>query len=182
MKPTEAHPRFASQSVVIAALEYSTKEWCAWLACRFRVCMPERRLRQYAVRPPAPPHPIREDADPPSRFALRRSPARPVREGGPPSQRWLVGSQSDPTSAEADDADIDLDTQELVESGPEELLGYGYGEWTSGPFRTQRPRRSVEHAPFAGRGPRGYQPSDVRIYEEVCDRLTFDSLVDAVRH
>jgi len=24
-----------------------------------------------------------------------------VREGGPPSQRWLVGSQSDPTLAEA---------------------------------------------------------------------------------
>ena len=27
--------------------------------------------------------------------------ARAVRDGGPPSQRWLVGSQSDPTLAEA---------------------------------------------------------------------------------
>jgi osmotically-inducible protein OsmY len=32
---------------------------------------------------------------------------------------------------------------------------------------------------YAGRGPRGYRPSDERIYEHVCDRLTDDPLVDA---
>lgn len=31
-----------------------------------------------------------------------------------------------------DDADTELDTQELVESASEEPLGYGPGEWASG--------------------------------------------------
>jgi hypothetical protein len=73
-----------------------------------------------------------------------------------------------PSVADADDADIDLDTQELVEKVPEEPLGYGYGEWASGPLRT-----------FAGRGPRGYQRTDAQIYEDICERLTMDSRIDA---
>jgi hypothetical protein len=80
-----------------------------------------------------------------------------------------------PRLEDLDDADIDLDTQELVEPIPEESLGYGYGEWASGPFRPSHQR----DAPFAGRGPRGYQRSDVRIYEELCERLTDDPRVDA---
>lgn len=97
------------------------------------------------------------------------------------SRRYAIRptAPTHPRLEDADDADIDLDTQELVESGPAEPPGYGYGEWTSGPFRTPRPRQSVEHAPYAGRGPRGYPRSDARIYEDICDRLTVDSHVDA---
>lgn len=86
-----------------------------------------------------------------------------------------------PRLEDADDADIDLDTQELVEPASEEPLGYGYGEWASGPFRPrhQQAGHDIEHAPFAGRGPRGYQRTDARIYEDVCDRLTVDSHIDA---
>lgn len=32
---------------------------------------------------------------------------------------------------------------------------------------------------YAGRGPRGYQRSDARIHEDICDRLTADPQVDA---
>jgi hypothetical protein len=85
-----------------------------------------------------------------------------------------------PRLEDADDADIDLDTQELVEPVPEEPLGYGYGEWASGPFRPwHQAGQAVERAPFAGRGPRGYQRTDARIYEDVCDRLMVDSHIDA---
>ena len=38
----------------------------------------------------------------------------------------------------------------------------------------RRPERN-----FAGRGPRNYSPSDERILEEVCDRLTDDDRIDA---
>jgi hypothetical protein len=78
----------------------------------------------------------------------------------------------------ADDADVAPDAQELVEPVSEEPVGYGYGEWASGPFPAAVPHH-LERAPFAGRGPRGYRRSDSRIYEDVCDRLTDDSHVDA---
>ena len=80
-----------------------------------------------------------------------------------------------PRLEDFDDSDIDLDTQEFAAPIADEPLGYGYGEWASGTFRPSRQRG----APFAGRGPRGYQRSDIRIYEEVCDRLTDDPGVDA---
>jgi BON domain len=35
------------------------------------------------------------------------------------------------------------------------------------------------YGPYAGRGPKGYQRSDERLKEEVCDRLTADSEIDA---
>ena len=34
----------------------------------------------------------------------------------------------------SDDADIDLDTQELIKPASEEPLGYGHGEWASAAF------------------------------------------------
>jgi hypothetical protein len=38
---------------------------------------------------------------------------------------------------------------------------------------------SRERGGFSGRGPRGYQRNDQRVYEDVCDRLTEDARVDA---
>ena len=38
-----------------------------------------------------------------------------------------------------DDADIDLDTQELVPSASQEPLGYGPGEWASNPAQSTQP-------------------------------------------
>jgi osmotically-inducible protein OsmY len=43
---------------------------------------------------------------------------------------------------------------------------YGTGTWT-------------EPGPFTGRGPRGYQRSDERVREDICDRLTRHGRVDA---
>src|SRR5687768_5171077 len=40
--------------------------------------------------------------------------------------------------------------------------------------------RSESFGRYAGRGPKGYQRSDERIKEEVCDRLTADPDVDAL--
>ncbi|MGH8636075.1 MAG: hypothetical protein ACREUZ_02965 [Burkholderiales bacterium] len=41
---------------------------------------------------------------------------------------------TEPREIGGDDADIDLDTQELVRPTSEEPLGYGPGEWASGPL------------------------------------------------
>jgi BON domain len=38
--------------------------------------------------------------------------------------------------------------------------------------------RAPEQGPYVGRAPRGYQRSDQRIFEDVCDRLTADPHVD----
>jgi hypothetical protein len=38
-----------------------------------------------------------------------------------------------------DDADIDLDTQELVPPASQEPLGYGPGEWASSPAQSAQP-------------------------------------------
>jgi BON domain-containing protein len=70
---------------------------------------------------------------------------------------------------------------------------YGYGAGTSsfgrayrgGSFGAQgspfaRGRYGqYGYGPYAGRGPKGYQRSDERLREEVCDRLTADSEIDA---
>ena len=45
--------------------------------------------------------------------------------------------------------------------------GYGHRSYRS------------EETSYAGRGPRGYQRSDQRIHEEICDRLTDDPRIDA---
>lgn len=51
----------------------------------------------------------------------------------------------------------------------------GYQNWNSG-YDT---RGDWNRQNFSGRGPRGYQRSDERIREDVCDRLTDDPRVDA---
>jgi hypothetical protein len=38
---------------------------------------------------------------------------------------------------------------------------------------------SYGHGPFSGRGPRGYQRTDDRVREDVCERLTHDPWIDA---
>jgi osmotically-inducible protein OsmY len=48
---------------------------------------------------------------------------------------------------------------------------FGSGEWTQSNDRQEGIHR--------GRGPKGYQRSDERIHEEVCERLTDDSFIDA---
>jgi osmotically-inducible protein OsmY len=56
------------------------------------------------------------------------------------------------------------------------------------PERPHEPDRMIYYSPyggptlsesFAGRGPKGYQRSDDRIREDVCERLAGDSIVDA---
>jgi hypothetical protein len=73
----------------------------------------------------------------------------------------------------------------------EESYGAYYGEeYESGVYGHQTPRRqpSMEHEygsrsfrkyGFAGRGPKGYKRSDERIEEDVCERLTENSELDA---
>ena len=51
---------------------------------------------------------------------------------------------------------------------------YSTREWTPSESTRDWPAQS-----YAGRGPRGYQRADARIFEEVCDRLTEDHRVDA---
>jgi hypothetical protein len=59
--------------------------------------------------------------------------------------------------------------------------GYGGGfvgreyDWTT---RGERDTRSSE-GPYVGRGPQGYQRSDERVYEEVCEMLTEHGQLDA---
>lgn len=52
-------------------------------------------------------------------------------------------------------------------------VGADYGSGRRSP-RTDQPNQS-----FRGRGPKGYQRSDERIHEDVCDRLSDDSWIDA---
>lgn len=48
------------------------------------------------------------------------------------------------------------------------------GDWEYAPHQGQR-----RYAPVRGRGPKNYTRPDERIYEDVCDRLTEDAVVDA---
>lgn len=70
--------------------------------------------------------------------------------------------------SDSDDAEIDLDTQELAGPLSDQPLGYGPGEWASGPFP-----RSDEKAQQPD------EPLDARIHKDVCDRLTAEPSVDA---
>jgi hypothetical protein len=62
---------------------------------------------------------------------------------------------------------------------PRGSTGGFYGreyEWTT---RGEANRGDRETGPYSGRGPRGYQRSDERVYEEVCDLLTENGDIDA---
>jgi len=60
-------------------------------------------------------------------------------------------------------------------SSPRWDLDEGGVEFGRSPVHDARP----EQGPYGGRGPRGYQRSDERIREDVCDRLTEASDLDA---
>jgi hypothetical protein len=49
------------------------------------------------------------------------------------------------------------------------------GDWAEAPARDRWSRDRG----YAGRAPRSYRRADPRIYEDICERLTDDSLVDA---
>ncbi|MEX2284728.1 MAG: BON domain-containing protein [Gemmatimonadota bacterium] len=55
------------------------------------------------------------------------------------------------------------------------FYGREYG-WTT---RGETNRAGRENGPYSGRGPRGYQRSDERVFEEVCDLLTENGDIDA---
>jgi BON domain len=69
--------------------------------------------------------------------------------------------------------------------GPYGREGYGregYGPYgREGTYSSERAgaESRLMPGPHTGRGPRGYQRSDQRIFEEVCDRLTQDGQLDA---
>ncbi len=68
-----------------------------------------------------------------------------------------------PTLAREDDSEDDVRDTEYY---GDQWRGYG-------------PRTRPASGPYAGYGPRGYQRSDQRIQDEVCDLLTQDGEVDA---
>jgi len=52
--------------------------------------------------------------------------------------------------------------------------GTTYGEPVKRPYE-----RDWDAPDYRGRGPRGYQRSDARMFEDICDRLTVDPRIDA---
>ena len=52
--------------------------------------------------------------------------------------------------------------------------GTHYGETVNRPYD-----RGWDTPDYRGRGPRGYQRSDARMFEDICDRLTVDPRIDA---
>ena len=52
--------------------------------------------------------------------------------------------------------------------------GTHYGETVNRPYD-----RDWDAPDYRGRGPRGYQRSDARVFEDICDRLTVDPRIDA---
>jgi hypothetical protein len=61
------------------------------------------------------------------------------------------------------------------------LQGGGWGGGFAGEpdWSSEFERGGRESGPHTGRGPRGYQRSDERVYEEVCERLTEHGALDA---
>jgi hypothetical protein len=57
-----------------------------------------------------------------------------------------------------------------------ERAGYGM---QGGGYSSDMETRGGVSGPYSGRGPRGYQRSDERVHEEVCERLTEHGAIDA---
>jgi osmotically-inducible protein OsmY len=69
-------------------------------------------------------------------------------------------------------------------AGPGYVRESGYGSPRTGwgwsaPERAAGPRSGMSRGPFAGRGPRGYQRSDERIREDICERMCDNDELDA---
>ena len=85
------------------------------------------------------------------------------------------GSGSRRRTGIAEFADNDRASYLLGYSRPNYRDDYGVRERSYG----DTSRYGWQGQNYAGRGPRGYQRSDERIREEVCDRLTDDPRIDA---
>ena len=57
---------------------------------------------------------------------------------------------------------------------PRPWTGTNYGEPVNRPYD-----RGSDAPDYRGRGPRGYQRSDARMFEDICDQLTVDPRIDA---
>lgn len=92
------------------------------------------------------------------------------------------------------DSDVESNDTEVMSRTPSEGRAAGTGRWAetgfgprgySGGFSNQnyswrtRGEQNRETGPYSGRGPRGYQRSDERLFEEVCDLLTEHGDIDA---
>jgi hypothetical protein len=88
--------------------------------------------------------------------------------------------------------------RELSQRGAPSGAAYGYGAGTSSFGQTYRGSasgsrsgefggegrfepygRSYDYGPYSGRGPKGYQRSDERLRDDICERLTADPDIDA---
>lgn len=101
---------------------------------------------------------------------------RPREDRGPVAERWGGGARGWGAGRE-DDAD-----RETGDRYYEPRSGWGdpsaWGAETA-PWDRRRSTESTGGGPHAGRGPRGYQRSDERIREDVCDVLCDHGYVDA---
>lgn len=64
-------------------------------------------------------------------------------------------------------------------AGPFGQRGEAWGDASSGYGDSSGPGQRTASGPFRGRGPKGYQRSDERIREDICDRLADDPHLDA---
>lgn len=69
-------------------------------------------------------------------------------------------------------------TDDRTEAGSYSQYYPYYGAPSEGNYRGER-EAWMERGPYTGRGPKGYQRSDDRIFEEVCQRLTEHGQIDA---
>jgi osmotically-inducible protein OsmY len=107
----------------------------------------------------------------------RREDDREGRRRSWPSDRWGQGRERD---------DDDFDERGwarqwgYLESPYERGAMRGGERWGEGARRpSMREESWMMRGPYAGRGPKGYQRSDERIREDVCDRLCEHGAIDA---
>jgi hypothetical protein len=82
-----------------------------------------------------------------------------------------TGRESTYRTEPSGQGDWGRDSQRWGEQSQQQQRSRGPDEW--------RPFESHEQGEHRGRGPKGYQRSDQRIHEEVCECLTEDAFVDA---